>query len=279
MTKRRAAGEGAAPAPASTPSPRTEEAGDADEEETPTHFWIEPDAGSLDCAICLMPFEAEIYMCTNGHAACAPCCLRINRKCWCCGEPIGDVRCRPLEDLLADMSTQCTFRKFGCCESVRYTERRAHEEACPRAPYGCPLGGGCSYRGLLLYQHLVDDHADAVSHLRTTGGSTKVTVRKREPFRVLVQPGTSRVYLLLNGGDVLGGRSLSLVCLGPRPQGDGVEISYKMEVRGGEPGALAVKGTAPCVRNLEGFQAKKFVFVPDADWGSSGTVTVSVRVC
>ena len=29
--------------------------------------------------------------CNNGHADCAKCCVRINRKCWCCDQPIGDV--------------------------------------------------------------------------------------------------------------------------------------------------------------------------------------------
>ena len=29
--------------------------------------------------------------CNNGHADCAKCCIRINRKCWCCDQPIGDV--------------------------------------------------------------------------------------------------------------------------------------------------------------------------------------------
>ena len=27
----------------------------------------------------------------NCHADCAKCCVRINRKCWCCDQPIGDV--------------------------------------------------------------------------------------------------------------------------------------------------------------------------------------------
>ena len=27
----------------------------------------------------------------NEHAACAKCCVPINRKCWCCDWPIGDI--------------------------------------------------------------------------------------------------------------------------------------------------------------------------------------------
>ena len=29
------------------------------------------------------------FQCTDGHDACAKCCIRINRKCWCCDQPIG----------------------------------------------------------------------------------------------------------------------------------------------------------------------------------------------
>ena len=29
--------------------------------------------------------------CNNSHADCAKCCVRINRKCWCCDKPISDV--------------------------------------------------------------------------------------------------------------------------------------------------------------------------------------------
>jgi E3 ubiquitin-protein ligase SIAH1 len=39
---------------------------------------------------------------------------------------------------------------------------------------------------------------------------------------------------------------------------------------------LTVSGKIQFVRRLEGYNAKGFLFVPDAFWGSSGTVTVTV---
>jgi E3 ubiquitin-protein ligase SIAH1 len=51
-----------------------------------------------------------------------------------------------------------------------------------------------------------------------------------------------------------------------------------MEVRGSDGGALSLLGTAPCIRDLEGFEDKKFPFVPDAYWGPSASVSVSVRI-
>ncbi|CAL4951017.1 unnamed protein product [Urochloa decumbens] len=246
-------------------------------------IWIDPDALSVECAICFTPFEAEVFMCKNGHAACAKCCVRINRKCWCCGKPIGDMRCRPLENVLAEMNTHCRFSKYGCTEVVKYIDKSRHEEACPRAPSGCPVDG-CTYRGLLLYKHLLDEHSDAVVFVANNLPATTTTLlslHKSAPFRVLVLEratdageGEGSVFLLLNGGGVLSGRSLSLVRLGA---GD-VEFGYKMEVRGSEPGVLSLERTAPRVRELEGFEAKMFLFVPDASWAPTDRVSVSIRI-
>jgi E3 ubiquitin-protein ligase SIAH1 len=186
--------------------------------------------------------------------------------------------------MLAEMSTLCKFSKYGCTEVVRYIQKRQHEEACPRAPSGCPVDG-CSYRGLMLSRHLLDDHADAV----VSGPfckATTVTLLKSAPFRVLVLERAAAedagVFLLLNGSGVPAGRSLSLVRLGPRPDGDddGEVSSYKMEVRGSETGVLSLAGTATCVREreLEGFEARMFLFVPDANWEPTGRVSVRISI-
>ncbi|XP_062183368.1 uncharacterized protein LOC133887429 [Phragmites australis] len=246
------------------------------EGETFLTFSMDPDV--LECPICFVPFAAEVYTCRNGHGACANCCIRINRKCWCCSEPIGDFRNRQLENVLAAMITPCNYKKFGCGVSVKYTDKRSHEETCPYAPYECPFDG-CSYSGLLLCHHVRREHPpDAVYDLSYVLGTT-VTLHKDVPFLVLLQPSLGLVFLLLNGGDVLAGRSLSLLCLGPRSHGD-VDLEYRMEVNGAEPGALSLSasGTVPCARRLGSLQAKGFLFVPDAYWGPSGCVSVKVSV-
>lgn len=80
-------------------------------------------------------------------------------------------------------------------------------------PSGCPVDA-CGYIGPDLYAHLQADHADAcVAFLRTT----TVRLCKGNPFRVLVEERTVdgatnavSVFLLLNGGGVLAGRSPKL---------------------------------------------------------------------
>jgi E3 ubiquitin-protein ligase SIAH1 len=109
----------------------------------------------------------------------------------------------------------CKFREYGCEETVKLTKAHAHEESCPFAVYDCPFNGcECQENGLQLFKNVEDDHADEVARINNLR-STKVTVSMAAAFRVLVQPGTHRMYLLV-GGDVLGGRCLTLVCLGPR---------------------------------------------------------------
>uniref|UniRef100_A0A0E0FFK4 SIAH-type domain-containing protein n=1 Tax=Oryza nivara TaxID=4536 RepID=A0A0E0FFK4_ORYNI len=159
---------------------------------------------------------------------------------------------------------------------------RSHEASCPHAPCRCPFDG-CTYLGLLLYNHILDEHATdavvAMGSLRHRG--ITVTVHKSKPFHVVLHRGGTRVFLLLNGGDVLSGRSLSLVSVGPPPPGN-CELRYKIELAAVGPGqgelALSASGTVPCVRQLDVFEAKAFLFVPEAYWGSSGTVSVTVHI-
>uniref|UniRef100_A0A0E0BWB2 SIAH-type domain-containing protein n=1 Tax=Oryza meridionalis TaxID=40149 RepID=A0A0E0BWB2_9ORYZ len=258
----------------------TDQQQDVEEETTKMTYSIDSD--SLECGICFLPFEDRVYMCKNGHAACGSCCVVMGRECPSCNEPIGDIRCRPLEKVLAAMSAPCKFRASGCTETVGYTERRSHEASCPHAPCRCPFDG-CTYLGLLLYNHILDEHATdavvAMGSLRHRG--ITVTVHKSKPFHVVLHRGGTRVFLLLNGGDVLSGRSLSLVSVGPPPPAN-CELRYKIELAAVGPGqgelALSASGTVPCVRQLDVFEAKAFLFVPEAYWGSSGTVSVTVHI-
>ncbi|VAH57571.1 hypothetical protein VPH35_043060 [Triticum aestivum] len=206
----------------------------------------------------------------------------MHRKCPSCNEPIGDFRCRATEKILAGMTRPCRFKKHGCTETVRYTEARAHEEeACRFAPYSCPFDG-CDYRGRLLYGHIRDAHEPAgdaatlaANKTWTTHAMTvKVTLQKSTPFRALLHPDEESVFLLLNGGDDLTGRSLSLVRICPyAAQVDG---RYVVRVHAEYPWWVSASGKAQFVRQLQGYKARRLLIVPDDFWGSSGSITVNV---
>jgi len=230
--------------------------------------------------------------CKNGHAACEACCARTHRVCPSCAEPIGDIRCRPLENAIAGMLVPCAFAEHGCTWRLRFAEKQVHEALlCQHAPCACPVPG-CAYAGLALHGHIQDAHAaagggddkDNDNDVVSFAGSAAVTLRRGTPFRVLLHETDARVFLLLNGGGVPSGRSLSVVCVGPRPCGN-KSLEYTLQVGGGgEPGALgalalSASGPVPCTRRWAGHHpTEAFLFVPDAYWGSSGSVSVTVHV-
>ncbi|KAL6626634.1 hypothetical protein ACP70R_030360 [Stipagrostis hirtigluma subsp. patula] len=259
-----------------------------DEGQDPKTLHVSLELDALECPVCFSPFEAAIFQCKNGHAACESCCARMQQKCSCCREPIGDIRCRPLEKAIAAMLVPCAFAKHGCTERLRLPERRTHEALlCQHAPCACPVPG-CAYSGSgpKLRDHILQGHAAAgidgdaivVSFIR----STTVTLHRGTPFRVLVKHGIDvGVFLLLNGGDVPSGRSLSVVSVGSRPAGNAA-LEYKLEVSaGGGPGGLSLSasGPVPFTRRWAGHHPTEgFLFVPDAYWSSSGSVSVTVTV-
>ncbi|XP_066316182.1 putative E3 ubiquitin-protein ligase SINA-like 6 [Miscanthus floridulus] len=96
--------------------------------------------------------------CKNGHVVCEACRVRIHGTCPSCREPVGEIRCRALENAIAGMALPCSLRSHGCTQLLKHTERRDHEAfLCLHAPFACPLHG-CAYSGLLLYDHIHDAH-------------------------------------------------------------------------------------------------------------------------
>nr|CAB3476478.1 unnamed protein product [Digitaria exilis] len=147
-----------------------------------------------------------------------------------------------------------------------------------------PSRPGCGYAGLGLRDHIQGAHAggDVVSF----AGSAAVTLRRGAAFVVLLQETDARVFLLLNGGDVPSGRSLSVVCVGPRLAGNkSLEYELRVVVVGGGgagmSGSLSLSASGPvaCTRLWAGHHPmERFLFVPDAYWSSSGGVSVTVHV-
>jgi E3 ubiquitin-protein ligase SIAH1 len=213
---------------------------------------------------------------------CDACRVRIHGTCPSCREPVRDIRCRALENVIAGMALPCSFRRHGCTQLLKQTERRDHEAfLCQHAPFECPFQG-CVYSGLLLYDHIQGAHTLCVDYdVRFIGSGWRVVLHRSTPFEVLLDPVDRRVFLLLNGGDVRSGRSLSVACLGPRPPANQL-LEYKLEVGGdGEPGALSLSasGSVACMRSWAGqHPTDGFLFVPDACWTPLVCVVVNVRV-
>ncbi|KAL6847799.1 hypothetical protein ACP4OV_021927 [Aristida adscensionis] len=273
------------PAPAATPNNNGDGAMILD---------VDLDPDTLECPVCFNPFLASIFQCKNGHAVCESCCARIGNTCPSCRDPIGDIRCRPLEKAIAGMAVPCAFAMHGCTRRLRYAEKQAHEDSfCDYAPCHCPVPG-CAFSGTgaALYGHIGRLHAnphrstpaareedDAVTGFRWFA---HVKLHRSTPSRVLLYETDWRVFVLLNGGDTPSGRSLSLVGVGPCPAADRA-LEYMIEVAGDEPaGAWPLYSAGPVSftrRCPAQPPAVGFLPVPDAYWSpASGSISVNVYV-
>ncbi|GJN37619.1 hypothetical protein PR202_gb26593 [Eleusine coracana subsp. coracana] len=235
-----------------------------------------------------VPFLSTLYIsfcdeqCKNGHAACGS-CSRAKGTCASCCEPIGDIRCRPLEHAIASMTLPCAFTTNGCTRRLKFAEKHAHEALlCAHAPCSCPIKA-CAYSGMDLHDHIRQTHAGGDAGVVSFVRSTQVALRRDAPFRVLLDAVDKRVFLLLNGGGVVPtGQALSVVCVGHRPDGNQALLEYRMDVSAGGAAAalsLSASGPVPCIRRWVGHHPTDvFLFVPDAYWSYSGSVNVTVEV-
>jgi E3 ubiquitin-protein ligase SIAH1 len=186
--------------------------------------------------------------CKNGHVVCDACRVHIQGTCPSCREPVGEIRSRALEDAIAGLVVPCAFSSHGCTQLLKLKEMRDHEAFhCQHAPFACPFPA-CAYSAAsapLLHDHILDAHdLDKVSSFSLVGSEWQVSLcRSRQPFLVLLDRVERRVFLLLNGGDVRSGRSLSVVCLGPRPAAN-KSLEFKLEVGVAGDGVHAQLGGA-----------------------------------
>ncbi|KAL6847802.1 hypothetical protein ACP4OV_021930 [Aristida adscensionis] len=228
----------------------------------------------------------------NGHAVCESCRVRIGNRCPSCRDPIGDIRCRPLEKAIAGMLLPCAFSDRGCTRRLGYAEKQAHEDSfCEYAPCYCPVPG-CVFAGTgaALYEHIGRSHANPHRSTPAAGGDTvtgfrwfaHVKLHRSTPSQVLLYETDWRVFVLLNGGDIPSGRSLAVVCVGPCPAAADGTQEYEMVVAGGGPaGARTLSSSGPVSftrRCPAQPPAAGFLFVPDAYWSPSGSVFVTFRV-
>ncbi|KAL5745107.1 hypothetical protein ACOSP7_026253 [Xanthoceras sorbifolium] len=122
-------------------------------------FAILTDLEVLDCFICFDPLTIPVFQCENGHVACSSCCSKLGNKCPSSCSPIGHNRCRAIEKVLESVKVICANSKYGCKETMSYSQRDDHEKTCRHAPCLCPLSDCCFVgSSSQLYQHFIGRH-------------------------------------------------------------------------------------------------------------------------
>ena len=66
-----------------------------------------------------------------GHLICSECKPRLGGgKCPTCRRPMGDIRARGVEHIVATLSLPCKWSDNGCTFLGNHTDRTAHEQRC-----------------------------------------------------------------------------------------------------------------------------------------------------
>ncbi|KAL1192355.1 E3 ubiquitin-protein ligase SINA-like 2 [Cardamine amara subsp. amara] len=117
----------------------------------------------LDCPVCCNALSAPIFQCGNGHIVCSSCCTKMRQKCPYCTLPIGNYRCRVIENVLEAITIPCRFTKNGCKQKFSYGKEVAHENECTFGWGYCPAPN-CIYRCLHedLYNHYKAKHKNTM---------------------------------------------------------------------------------------------------------------------
>ncbi|CAH8384189.1 unnamed protein product [Eruca vesicaria subsp. sativa] len=129
------------------------------------------DSDLLDCPICYEPLSIPIFQCDNGHLACSSCCPKLSNNCPACASPIGDKRCRAMENVLESTFVPCPNAELGCTKNVSYGKESTHKRECNFSPCSCPTPG-CNFTGTYkdLFVHFTSTHRRSCSLDRFTCG-------------------------------------------------------------------------------------------------------------
>ncbi|KAI9162052.1 hypothetical protein LWI28_023334 [Acer negundo] len=172
----------------------------------------------LDCFICFDPLTIPVFQCENGHVACSFCCSKLRNKCPSCCSPIGYNRCRAIEKVLESVKVICKNSKYGCKETMSYSQRHDHEKTCQHAPCWCPLSD-CGFVGTCsrLYQHFMDRHKSSAVQFRYNK-VCHVALNINVEFLVLQEEIDGALFILHNRSEIIG-NVISLSCIAPSQKG------------------------------------------------------------
>lgn len=172
------------------------------------------DPNSFDCCICFQPLSIPVFQCVNGHIVCSTCCDKHRNKCPKCSKRIRLKRCKAIENLLQSFEMSCPNEKQGCKETMRYNEKKKHEEECMYVPCYCPLSG-CDFvaSSEVLSNHFSHKHKDFRSTF-SYGHSFIVSLKFNDEAIVLQEECVGKLFIL-NNSIVSLGNAVSISCIGP----------------------------------------------------------------
>lgn len=169
----------------------------------------------------------------------------------------------------------CGNMNYGCTETVDYTNKRDHEEACPYAPCPCPLQN-CNVVDSpnLLSIHFTSKHWDSGRRFKYDC-PLRVSLSKKETFLVL-QAAKDGVLFLLTKGTQSIGHTIVITCIGPSSSKEC--FLYDVVSERGSSSLRLKSFTRSLPGRIEGLPPMDFLLIPFAHLGSSGQLDLEVCI-
>lgn len=163
----------------------------------------------LRCLGCSKPLLAPIKLCETGHCICTGCTSQSS-KCPLCSNEYTQIRCIPLETIIAKAQFNCSNVVRGCLVRLPAVALKQHERRCGYQLGECFMGkvwGKCDWSGCEIdwIQHCTAQHSDRILFESSATLSWQfVLVKQRPPkpicayyiFQVLGQ--TFNLYQILD---------------------------------------------------------------------------------
>ncbi|KAJ4706975.1 E3 ubiquitin-protein ligase [Melia azedarach] len=165
------------------------------------------------CPICSELLKIPVHQCENGHTTCSSCSTKLKNKCPTCHLAFSS-RNSAIERLLESSTVSCKNSKYGCEDTMNFSEKCDHERSCCYEPCSCPFSD-CNCIGSLsgLCQHLRDEHKNSATQFQFDI-SLRLTFNADEKYLVL-QERTHGILFILNITRTDDGNKVSLNCIAP----------------------------------------------------------------
>ncbi|KAJ1703834.1 hypothetical protein LUZ63_003613 [Rhynchospora breviuscula] len=229
----------------------------------------------LKCSICCEALCAPISQCTDGHALCSSCHLKLSRDCIICAlQPICTYA-RTLEKIAESAPFPCRNTKYGCSQYLSFSQIQQHENTCNYSPCFCP-NQNCSFEGSKqnLMFHLAEHHSALIRFFRHDEQFSVKLCSSRITTCLLSED--NFLYLIIRKDTALGW-AVSVVCIRPA-EATKPEFQYKLSLKCDGEFSLRLETRIESTTLINGFPADKHFLMIPSEFCSSGCVKLNVCI-
>ncbi|KAJ3708296.1 hypothetical protein LUZ61_012001 [Rhynchospora tenuis] len=244
------------------------------------------DHSTIECSICCEALSPPISKCTEGHAICSSCQLKLPQDC-----VIGSLElpqdcvicslqtiytCAITLEKVADSAAfPCRNTKYGCRQFLSFSQMRLHESTCDYARFFCPKKG-CSFEGSKhkLMLHLAEHYSVLIC---VFGHDEEISIELCSSRNIMCLLSEDNFLYLIIRKDTALGWAVSVVCIRP-PEVSKPELRYELSLKCDREFHLRLETRIESTTLLNGLpEDKRFLLIP-AEFCASGCVKLNVCI-